>query len=726
MVAKTLYGGAVVIVAIHAYAAFNPTALNWGIHHLGFFPLELRLTWLALAAVLLLPPVTRVLVHWLQGVISALGKMNTILLYALTSIGAITVFWIFRSKLYLLGDGLLDLRAIDRAPLPVRDGYFEREPLAGTVHWFVHQFVLKPLGIGAPEMAYVLVSITCGAVFIVFLVRLAQLLTSMPLERALIVGFILFSGIAQFFFGYVENYTVLAVTMLGYFIAAVSYLQRRTPLIVPSLVFAIMLALQAGVIALGPSLLYLYYLEFRSNRVRAGIAGVVTIVAVVGILMLCGYSVEALSRVVLMRGSASGTHILPLTTIGADSQAYTLFSFWHLVDIVNEQLIVAPFGLLLVMVGWWANRKKQLAVSSSDGTRLGKEETQPDKRSGGQKAKRHIHLERSELTIFLVIAALVALALTVIFNCEIGASRDWDVMGVYQLPMMVLAVYLVTMSGEVQKAVVPVVVGVIALTFWHTIPWIGVDAEKEMAFTRFECLRDRRLWSQHAGYYALRSLTYELSGNNQVGRALAACEAYISEYPMDVRGYVYEANAYYQRGEKEKEFSVLRRAFQSNMCDYSGLIHLGNHFLERANLDSAVLVWQRAIEVDSNGFEAYNNLGALYLQKHDYHSASYYLNAASQRDTSSSKIEIYRNIGMVHYFLNDYAKAAEYWTKYLDQMTPHPSALGIYKNVGLAYFHMKDYRNAERYWKTFLELAPNHPDAEIIRHNLQAIRNRSF
>lgn len=96
-------------VAAVATASFLPDARLWGINHLAFFPLPLRVVLLALVAICFVPSFARLLLEGFLSVTTWLtrpGRNATMILLAL-GIVAVGVFWLLRMGTPLLGDGHL-------------------------------------------------------------------------------------------------------------------------------------------------------------------------------------------------------------------------------------------------------------------------------------------------------------------------------------------------------------------------------------------------------------------------------------------------------------------------------------------------------------------------------------------------------------------------------------------------------------------------------------------
>ncbi|MCK4598087.1 hypothetical protein KAU04_08590, partial [bacterium] len=89
---------------------------------------------------------------------------------------------------------------------------------------------------------------------------------------------------------------------------------------------------------------------------------------------------------------------------------YTLFSPAHLVDMVNEHLLISPVGLILCLLLFIGYR-------------------------------REINFKRP-LIRFFIIASGFCLLSTFVLNPKIGPSRDWDLLSLPSIPYTLLGAYL--------------------------------------------------------------------------------------------------------------------------------------------------------------------------------------------------------------------------------------------------------------------------------------------
>jgi hypothetical protein len=100
--------------------------------------------------------------------------------------------------------------------------------------------------------------------------------------------------------------------------------------------------------------------------------------------------------------------------------------------------------------------------------------------------------------VFLAIGSILTVGLMLTFNCDIGASRDWDVMSIFGLPVILLSIVLFKKFHPVGERFLRALLVVILITLWHTVPWVLINANETRFLARFDVLQDSRLWSRNA------------------------------------------------------------------------------------------------------------------------------------------------------------------------------------------------------------------------------------
>ena len=236
------------------------------------------------------------------------------------------------SQNHLLGDGLTHLGNPSRV-------FSSTEPLDIFVHHLMY------LMTGSALWSYRIVAVLAGS-FYLFGITLLMKKAATPLERAIVALSFLATATVQFYFGYVESYTLLHVFMLYFLIFALRDLERNQISWLPMMFFVLALVSHFSGIALLPALIYLYY-----RRLKSGIwwlaAGFVAAGFVVG------------------RTVNLWKIIVPFWP--TDYSAYALFSGDHLRDLLNILLLSGPTFILV----FWSrqfDRRQLVALLALSGT----------------------------------------------------------------------------------------------------------------------------------------------------------------------------------------------------------------------------------------------------------------------------------------------------------------------------------------------------------------------
>jgi hypothetical protein len=151
-------------------------------------------------------------------------------------------------------------------------------------------------------------------------------------------------------------------------------------------------------------------------------------------------------------GGGDGIWFVPLFETTTEWQHYTMFSVAHLLDWVNEHLLISPFGLPLIILTLIAVYQFRLAIFDRS----------TDKDYG----------------YFLGVTAAVYLLLTWVWNPDYGGRKDWDLFAPSAFVYTLLAGYLLVRVLLDRDRLKENSLFVIALSFLHTAAWIFVNTHQ--------------------------------------------------------------------------------------------------------------------------------------------------------------------------------------------------------------------------------------------------------
>ncbi len=375
-------------------------------------------------------------------------------------------FYLFRLRHLRWGDAYILVHAI---PHPeVRLTYNWQAPLDVFIH--AKAWALGHQLFGWPDAmpVYWLLSTLAGGVFVWVLLGLADWLGRDRVEQWMIAGLVLSLGLMQLFFGYVENYSLMTVGVLVYIWLALRAQRGEIALVWPATALALTHAFHPSTIVLAPSLLYLAWqmrsvrperteamaVAGRSSRPSPGrrifwqVVGPYALVfaGVVALMTAGNHGLAALFGADAP-GGGDRRWFVPLFETSTRWEHYTMFSPGHLLDIINEQLLVAPtIWPTLALTALFARRRVPW---------------------------------RDPMLRLLLIMALLYLVLTLTWNPDYGGQRDWDLFAPASLPAALLAGVALARGLPERPALAAagralIAVQAFRLALWiyqNTLPW---------------------------------------------------------------------------------------------------------------------------------------------------------------------------------------------------------------------------------------------------------------
>ncbi len=406
----------ITFILLHMLAPVLPPSQAWGVSFFAYPGPVPGFVFGVLCLLLALPRVTagclRALEPALQR-IASFSRRNKILLRVVLAAASAPLFWLFRIRHLNWGDAKIFVEAIPHPDF--RLTYNWQAPLDVFIHSRAWEFANKLWGWDVPTV-YGVISVLSGVIFLQLLVSLAREIGRDRSEKLFIWAFIATGGYMQLFFGYIESYTIIPTGIIAYLWAGICFLRGRLSLFWPILILSLTNAFHPSTITLWPSVLALirgrpwrYWLKFAAIPL--------TVASAVVALMESGkHGIDALLGVDFP-GGADRRWFVPLFRTETEWEHYTMFSWGHLLDIVNEQLLVAPFGLLIVALLW-------------------------------REAIRKAQKEEKELMLFLALAAAFYLLFTWTWNPDYGGRKDWDLFACAGIPLNVLASFVATRAWE--------------------------------------------------------------------------------------------------------------------------------------------------------------------------------------------------------------------------------------------------------------------------------------
>jgi Tfp pilus assembly protein PilF len=639
------------LVLIHPIASFFPHLRLWGINQLHYFPLEFRMAVSIVGLLILVPRVNKTLTDFLHRVCKWLAekfkKMNRYLKYSLVSLLSLIVFWILRAKTPLLGDGYL--RA---GELRLGELFSITEPL----DFYLHLQIFRLFGLDG-YTTYGVLSCIAGALYIFLILLFCDLWGKDGKERLFIFLILASMGANQLFFGYIESYSFMYVSMIAYIFFSMRYLKKKSGFLWPCLFLLLAASFHLSALFVLPSLFYLAFTappqptrpkvrrSVDSNEIhRTGRVKFSNVVCLVCVISLFGLGLYLLKTYSLEEPPGS----FLIYPFGGGESFYSFFSFTHLLDFLNHQLLISPVSVVLCMVFlifWrWINFKEN-AIK------------------------------------FLMWLMVCSFSFALLVDPKLGYPRDWDLFAFSGLGVTFLGLYLVLEIFRKEKMMelsrVTLILVVVSLV--STLPWILVNASQEKAVARVE---------------------------------------YLLKTDEKRAAYGYETLACYFRdkGEHEKTVESWKKAIAINP-NPRYLSALGNAYLRLKEYDKAMEVYDRFIQMAPNfpGVDhVYSDMGNFFVTVGRYDEAVSQLKKAIS--LRPDRAVYYYNLGNILGRVGRFEEAVPYFEMAL-RLNPDNTA--VYKKLGICYGGMGKKEEAKRFLETYLKSMPL--DAPAIKTIIDSI-----
>lgn len=618
----------VVFIALHLWAAFSPSHLNWGIHFFAFYQPVVSIFALIVAILFFIPPVRAKFVRFINHFSQKFKKDFPKAFFLIASLmGLLVAILLVPAKLPLLGDGALLLREITGVQLGDQlPPTFNRQLLAGLLLQAMKS-VFQSGTLANSELIFRIVGGISGLVFIVIIFALLKLIQKPTPEKFLLGAFIFLSAGSQLFLGYVETYAVLFVATAAYLTSCWFTLENNLTVLLPIFFFMVMIGLHIGSIVLLPGLLLVLY--FGSRHRRNETISILLITSVFSIILSLIYY-DTLKAIIIRTISESRWNFLKL--FESDNYfAYSIFSFAHLIDWLNANLLIAPFGIIITIVILFFNRKK--------------------------------FEWKNRTFIFLITTTFFGLLFTFVTFFALGMARDWDFISSFFLPLVFLNIYLLAKSNFSPKNN-NVIAFIVVLNFLHWASWIGVNADEQRSLDRIKMLNDpyflghvpRLNFYENLGSYYWSQKNYTEARNY--------FEHYIEIDSSNTRILGNLSAIYTKLNQADKNFWALKRAADANSPNPAIYINLGIEYVRQGDDSKAILLYQKALTLDSTRAKAYANLGSLYMKRNDIKlAADNYYRAILYGLVDSI---LYREAGTAFYLAGDYHKSLTMYNYYLN------------------------------------------------------------
>lgn len=587
------------LILVHAVASFFPKERLWGLNQLAYVPLIPRWIIIILAFLILVPKINQVFYHALAGFFNLVDRtfkrINRYYKYIFFSLISIIPFWVFKAKSHLLGDGTLRGNEIASGTK-----FSITEPLDFYLHVLVYRFLKLD-----PYQTYTLISCLAGALFVFLALWLSHISGKENREKVFAFMVLVSMGSVQFFFGYVESYTSAYIGIMVYFLFSLWFLEGKCSLIFPSLALFFSISLHLSALYLLPSLIYLCVVKSKKEE-RAWDFNSVFSVTLILLLVGAGLFIWSTQN---PNKTSPATYFISLFVSQKDP--YSLFSFAHLVDIINEQFLLSPAGIILLAVVIFLARKINF---------------------------------KDKVVIFFMIVILFSFLFAFLMDPKLGYARDWDLFSSTGLGYTLLGIYLgfdYFRQAKIKKLNY-IIMAVTFTALFCTLPWIWMNAQEGKSVERFKTLLDLDVKRSAYGheilaiYYRDRGLRTEEMEEWEKALSIVGNERYAEHLGL----------SYLKLGRYQEAIAAFKKAIQLNPSSASAYNNLGFALFRVGEYEEARKQYQMSIKLDPYYFKAYSNLGGLLGDMGEYEEAVRVLNTAIR--INPDYFPAYGNIAIVY------------------------------------------------------------------------------
>jgi tetratricopeptide (TPR) repeat protein len=593
-----------ILLALHIVPLVIGHPMPWGMDQWAYIPGTVTAALIAFGLLALVPGFRGMIILTARGIgrfapiawISRHGFIGYPVLLVLSA----ALFWYFRNATHFLGDGYLwaghlttDIVFNEPASSYMYRAAFKL--LNGSWHSISVQ----------PVTASAIISIAAGLVFVVFALLTARLVSEGAGQQSVLLLSLFSGGSILLFFGYVEPYPPYAAAVMAYVYFGLRYLRGRSAMIAPIVTLVIAHALHFSAAAMLPSLALLIWIGSGRRIRRKRLYGIIAAAIPIGLAILW-----ALRYWRVFGGFFFDTFIPLFPGFSRSRFAYPLFSWKTLFESFNHIILVCP-AAFLILAGIAPSSRRSRRTERGDGA------ADPNGTGGTKQADRSKGSSPGDgphdvLLVFLETIVIFYILEFIIFNKNIGASRDWDLFAPLAIPLAILVgLHLIEWFPRSAGAIAVYLFAVLA---FHTAPWIVLNASREISERRFEDLVDTGYWSGYAkGYgYSTLGIYFERVGNRE--RGIAFSRKAIEADPKNPRYWYNLATCYYREKRFDAAVELYRKVIDHDPGRLEARNNLGVVYSEMGRIDLAEREFSSILRSDSTYLQCYEPLSYVYFQ----------------------------------------------------------------------------------------------------------------
>lgn len=641
----------------------SPHGRSWGINHLHFLPDEF--IWIFLAAglcsiALFFEPMrsTASRLFHEAGYIMDDGRHKWWLVISLLSL---LFFWLLRMPTNLLGDGYTVINNIGGNP-PVIFKWSE----VGAIK--VVHFVSGLLPFEGTELgvyAYAIVSVLSGGVAVFFFLGIAYESAEDRQHRLLIFCLLIFSGWMLLFFGYAENYPILWPFVTAYIYFSLRHIKLKNNLLIPTLLLLVALVLHLQILFFLISYLSLIIARGWGQRMYGQFRMIFkAIIVIMGLALLVLFVFKYQSALEFR------IHFLPLVTGRPATPDYALISLTHILDILNEMILLIPLWPLLIFLGW-----RRLCKSGRD-----------------------------PINRFLLYFSLGGGILLFILDPRLGMGRDWDLFALAGLAPMIMLVR----NTHKLNLPSPSYAGISCLALVLMFPFFAVNLsyqpsiEYMKSMLRLDQSRSKsgmivlRNYYQDIGFQSVadslnrKTMEYfpeislskrvnSLAENGRLKEAQAIANSIYRADPYSIEAYNTLGMVLFYKGDFGGALEYFEQSIRLRPNDHMALSNLALAYQGIGKLDEMMNCFRRAQKYAPESTHVLLGLSMGFYNRKQYDSAFVY--GRKLLNIGNVSKEVYLTIGASAFWMGKKAEAVTYLTRYLEMNPQNVSSIKVTQNM---------------------------------------------
>ncbi len=591
------------IIALVYAASFFPDERVWGYNILSFVPEIWKYSILGIA---LIAPLIIKFISDDSGDNSERPDKSWLYLYS--SVGLIILFaisfYLLRSTTHFLGDGYMVLGDVANDSAVIKPRNFGEI----LIHRFLYSLLIDRVE-EAALWSYQSLSIASGIIALVITALSAKKLFENIADRLLFLVGISSGGFMLLYFGYVENYSIFITTVLAFLLSGMLAAKGKVSVVVPTVVVAVGLLLHIFGTILVPALVFLLVITLSSKTGASFFQNksfwkYLTFLFVVSVAVF----VFLYKNFLFFRFA-----VLPFGNDRFVLDGYSLFSIKHLLDLLNQLIIIIPALPLLLYFFFKIGYRK---------------------------------LIRNDVLLFLAILSSSALAALFIFDPKLGMARDWDLFAFIGLTLLCMLIYSILeykkqFNSYFKIVLFSIMLGwviLVARLYINVMPpaaikqvrsYYKMDTRKSMQHVQIvnwyaidhgldDIANDtKKFWLENYPEKTLNFQAKDKLKTRSYNEVINLTNQAIKINPLYALAYYNQGLAYMELKRYDRAKEVLEIAAGLNPYNLEMYLHLGITYFQLSEIQSAENVLLKAFDLDSTDFTVLNTLKSISKIKRD-------------------------------------------------------------------------------------------------------------